>query len=79
MSAKIKKGFDDFANTLSVVAAATAAGGAGEPPGLAHANAELACNVRDLTGKLDKVVPAVDVAHQRLSNAEDSWPGLRAR
>ena len=47
MSEKIKKSFDGFATSLSVLEAAVASG-EDVPPGLAHANAELVCNVRDL-------------------------------
>ena len=72
MSEKIKKGFDGFATSLSILEAAIASRG-DVPPGLAHANAEFVCNVCDLAAKLDKVVPAVDSARQRLSNAEDGW------
>ena len=69
MSEKIKKGFDGFAVSLSVLEAASAAGG-DVGPGLAQANVELVSNVRELAAKLDKIVPAVETAHQRLSNAE---------
>ena len=72
MSEKIKKGFDGFAASLSVLEAAIASGG-DVPPGLAQANIELVGNVRDLAAKIDKVIPAVETMHQRLSNAEDGW------
>ena len=73
MSAKIKTGFDEFASSLGALAAVTAGRGDGEPPGLAYANAELICNVRDLAAKLDNVAPAIDAARERISKAEDGW------